>query len=329
MADDQQKPAAGDKRAHSEMSADNVTTMLSTTQQIEDIFTTQKVDDLDRLASGKVTLHKDSITLAADIQGIDNLKKYYQAFFKKYDYKHEVLCIAADSTSSVAFSFVADTAQPKDGVFTKLDDKETSASRCLSIFMYTFNSDGKVNDIKFLRQPSKDEMARKFVKHPDYSSIPKFDGAEFSEPSYWKASADNTKKLHDAAASFHEIWKTGDASIADKIMDKDVKDYNLMFGGEPKEGAEQFKSMITGVFKIWSPDQVKASIAVTKDSNKAFIYWASHGEQTDTHQENNFYGLNLLIFNEKGMVKEILGFRQPLASERPQLLKADAKTAMT
>lgn len=27
--------------------------------------------------------------------------------------------------------------------------------------MYTFNSDGKVNDIKFLRQPSKDEMARK------------------------------------------------------------------------------------------------------------------------------------------------------------------------
>lgn len=93
-------------------------------------------------------------------------------------------------------------------------------------------------------------MLLQFVKHPDYSSIPKFDGAEFSEPSYWKASADNTKKLHDAAASFHEIWKTGDASIADKIMDKDVKDYNLMFGGEPKEGAEQFKSMITGVFKV-------------------------------------------------------------------------------
>lgn len=52
-------------------------------------------------------------------------------------------------------------AEPKDGVFTKLDDKETAPSRCLSIFMYTFNSDGKVNDIKFLRQPSKDEMARK------------------------------------------------------------------------------------------------------------------------------------------------------------------------
>ena len=53
--------------------------------------------------------------------------------------------------------------EPKDGEFTKLDDKETSPSRCFSIFMYTFNSDGKVNDIKFLRQPSKDEIARKVI----------------------------------------------------------------------------------------------------------------------------------------------------------------------
>ena len=32
-----------------------------------------------------------------------------QAFFKKYNYKHEVLCIAADGPTGVAFSFVADT----------------------------------------------------------------------------------------------------------------------------------------------------------------------------------------------------------------------------
>jgi len=89
-----------------------------------------------------------------------------------------------------------------------------------------------------------------FVKSPDYSHIPKFAGAEFSDPKHWEPSADNTKKLHAAAASFHEIWKTGDASIADKILDKNVKDYNLMFGGEPKVGAEQFKSMINGVFKV-------------------------------------------------------------------------------
>ncbi|KAL3140950.1 hypothetical protein ABBQ32_005474 [Trebouxia sp. C0010 RCD-2024] len=301
--------------------------MLSVTKQLEEIYVSQRVDDLDQLLSGKITLHKDSITLGADLQGIDNLKKYYQAFFKKYDYKHEVLCLAADGPSSVSFSFVADTAQPKDGVFTNLEEKETAPSRCLSIFMYTFNTDGKITDIKFLRQPSKDEMARKFVTSPDYSSIPKFVGPEFSDPKYWEPSAETTKRLHTAAASFHEIWKNGDASIADKILDKDVKDYNLMFGGEPKVGSDAFKSMINGVIKVWKPDQVKCSIAVTSDSNKAFIYWASHGEQTDTHQENHFYGLNLLVFNEKCVVTEILGFRQPLASERPQFLKADAKAA--
>lgn len=78
ITDNQQKSSAGDKRAHSEMSADNASMILSTTQQIENIYVSQRVDDLDTLASGKVTLHKDSITLEADIQGIDNLKKYYQ-----------------------------------------------------------------------------------------------------------------------------------------------------------------------------------------------------------------------------------------------------------
>lgn len=80
-ADDQQKPAVGDKRVHSEMSADNVRTMVSVTKQLEDICVSQRVEDLDKLTSGKVTLHKDSITLGADIQGIDNLKKYYQVHY--------------------------------------------------------------------------------------------------------------------------------------------------------------------------------------------------------------------------------------------------------
>lgn len=60
------------------MSSDNVTNMVSVTKQMEDIYVSQRVEDLDRITSGKVTLHKDSITLGADVQGIDNLKKYYQ-----------------------------------------------------------------------------------------------------------------------------------------------------------------------------------------------------------------------------------------------------------
>lgn len=52
--------------------------MVSTVRQLEDVYTSQKVEDLDALISGHVTLHKDSITLLTDISGIDNLKKYYQ-----------------------------------------------------------------------------------------------------------------------------------------------------------------------------------------------------------------------------------------------------------
>lgn len=60
------------------MSADNVTNMISVTKQMEEVYVSQRVQDLDQITSGKVTLHKDSITLGADVQGIDNLKKYFQ-----------------------------------------------------------------------------------------------------------------------------------------------------------------------------------------------------------------------------------------------------------
>lgn len=66
------------------MSADNVTNILSVTKQLEEIYVSQRVDDLDRLLSGKVTLHKDSITLGANLQGIENLKKYYQVVTGSY-----------------------------------------------------------------------------------------------------------------------------------------------------------------------------------------------------------------------------------------------------
>ena len=88
------------------MSADNVTTMLSVTKQLEDIYVSQRVEDLDKLTSGKVTLHKDSITLGADIQGIDNLKKYYQVrrivAFLTAQHHHKLLC--GDSQDQTVFA---------------------------------------------------------------------------------------------------------------------------------------------------------------------------------------------------------------------------------
>lgn len=90
-------------------------------------------------------------------------------------------------------------------------------------------------------------LCLQFLNPPDYSSfsfkLDDFTGAKLSPD------ADRTKTLRANAKSFNDIWRTGDAEVADKVLDKDVKDVNMMFGGE-KDGVDSFKSMITGVFKV-------------------------------------------------------------------------------
>lgn len=100
LADDQ-KPSAGEKRAHSDMSADNVTNMISVTKQMEEIYVSQRVEDLDQITSGKVSLHKDSITLGANVQGIDNLKKYFQvdAYMHAQPFIHACTALLSDKQS--------------------------------------------------------------------------------------------------------------------------------------------------------------------------------------------------------------------------------------
>lgn len=98
-----------------------------------------------------------------------------------------------------------------------------------------------------------------FVNPPDYSkfsfTLEDFTGSKLGPD------AERTKTLRAAASSFNEIWRSGDTSIADKVLAKDVKDVNLMFGGE-KDGADEFKSMITGVFKVSSTSRSRfASMA--------------------------------------------------------------------
>ena len=38
---------------------------------------------------------------------------------------------------------------------------------------------------------------------------------------------------------------------------------------------------------------------MTPDSNKAFIHWSASGEETDKGLHDDFYGMNLLLFDPK------------------------------
>lgn len=313
----------GEKRSHGIMEAtSNSKTLLFAAQQFELLYNTQTVGDLDSLTATNVRLHKDAIFTHNDILGQKNLKQYFQAFFKKYEYKHMAVCFAVAEPQNIVFSLAVDSdVHPKDGVFTKLDDKETTSSRCISIWMYTFDTDGRITDIRFLRQPSRDEMARKFVSPPDYSAF-KFDPTQWAGP-YLEPDAARTQKMLTAATSFAGIWATGDPSAVDSIMHPDVKDENVLFGGV-KHGRQAFKDTIVATFKSWSPKTTHNDIAVTPSGNKAFIYWSAQGVQENTQQQNDIYGFNFLVFDTEGQITDILGFRQPLASERPKLLQADA-----
>ena len=48
------------------------------------------------------------LVLQADLKGVNAAKNYWQAYFDKYTYEHEVLAGAADKEDVVAFSFWLD-----------------------------------------------------------------------------------------------------------------------------------------------------------------------------------------------------------------------------
>lgn len=65
-----------------------------------------------------------------------------------------------------------------------------------------------------------------------------------------------------------------------------------------------------------------SAFGVDPDSNKAFIHWESKGKIGGDGPEGvSLFGLNMLIFDSYGLIKTVVGFRQPLPNERAKYLK--------
>lgn len=65
-----------------------------------------------------------------------------------------------------------------------------------------------------------------------------------------------------------------------------------------------------------------SAFGVDPDSNKAFIHWESKGKiDGDSPTGVSLFGLNMLIFDSFGLIKTVVGFRQPLPAERVKYLK--------
>ncbi|KAK9823774.1 hypothetical protein WJX72_005413 [[Myrmecia] bisecta] len=298
--------------------------LLSASKDFHNFIESQKTDSLSSLVTPEVTLHKDAITIQADVKGVDDVKQYFQSYFDKYSFKHVAVCGAVDEKANVAFSFAVDQkVTPSAGKFDEsFPDWAKAPSDTAGIWLLEFNGQGKITDIWFLRQLSADEQFRKYKKTVDYSKL-NLDPLKYQQ-SNLEASADRAKKIDQNAHAFSDIWSTGDPSAADSIMAADVRDLDVLYVSELK-GPKAFQDMITGVFKSWKQTSSSDTIAVTP-GNKAFVHWSAEGklETGGDKQSNKLFGLNMLVFNEECKIAEVIGFRQPMSSERQQLLKAEA-----
>ncbi|DBA68467.1 hypothetical protein WJX79_007535 [Trebouxia sp. C0005] len=298
--------------------------LLQASKQYDAALKEQDLDKLNGLVDTNYIIHADGITLHADLKGINEAKNYWQAYFDKYTFEHEVLAGAVDKEASAAFCFWLDrNVTPKDeSVFDeKLTTKQTLPSHKLGIFKHEFASDGKIKGTWFLRQFSKDEAARKLKNAPNFTEVkvhaPTYKGSGGIEPSEARS-----QKQDQAAQAYAKIWATGDPSTADAIMAEDVRNVDLLFAHETS-GRAEFKSMIHSVFQAWKSEQENREAIAVSAGNKAFLHWTSIGVEKKEGLKNHMYGLEMLVFNEQCKISEILVLRQPLESQKAELFGAE------
>ncbi|KAK9844302.1 hypothetical protein WJX74_000592 [Apatococcus lobatus] len=282
----------------------------------EQLVRQQDLKVIDLNTASDVVLHADQITLDEDIKGQEALKEYYSKYFEKYDYKHRFLTSALCAKSNSVFVLSIDeNITPKPNAFPS---QKSAPSTSYAVWKYDFGEDHLVHGIWFLRQLSKDEIGRKLVTEVDYESdsITPWD-LRAKGPS---SNVPLVMKVMESASTYSSIWETGNLEKTDDIMVKDMTEVNMIFGGK-KTGRDKFKAMIQGVYTSWKPSKTYHELGVTTDGDKVFLFWKQEGEQTDKGIGSSIYGLNLFTCNEEGKITEILGFRQPLTSERSKLLK--------
>lgn len=296
------------------MSSPNDTekSILATSKAFDDALAARDVSKLrGTLAAGGAVLHHDGLTLGEDVRGADDIVHYFQTYFDKYDFTHNVIAGAVDSNDSTAFSFWRD-----EGV--KLKSKSQGPDTTVGIWHHVLDGDFKIAETWFLRQLSSDEVDSKLHKAPE-QGLP-------VDPTKWTKSSleQNEQRGHaqvKAAKTFNEIWRVQDASAAKDIMAPTVKIYDPVFGSTT-EGVENFEKMIAGFAETWKVDSNQSHTASTH-GDKAFIWWQSSGHSTrDSKGQDQLYGLNMLVFNKESQITEVLGFRQPTKLESHKMVKA-------
>jgi hypothetical protein len=316
------------------MSPPDAASLLQSLDRWDNAWSSHNAGELQNLLAPDCTLHADGVLLEHDLKGADAITDLHRRYFSTMDFKHEVIACAANSETRSGFGFWQD-----HGVQRKAGEGGTAAAGAgtaegstsiAGMWKCVFNQDcSAVQDIYFLRQLHHEEAEHK-LKDPKSIAKGGIDSSRYSKATTAAGEGDKEKQkaARYAAEQFSQIWQTGDTSIAEKIMEDDVRSTDLMHGGELK-GRDAWCKMISKVFQGWTPQKSSFDVGVSLDGRVALVHWVSEGEEShegaEPKQNIQMYGMNMLQINPStGKIQESVGFRQLSPVERKQMLKPDA-----
>lgn len=140
------------------------------------------------------------------------------------------------------------------------------------------------------------------------------------------ASRERMDAMRAAAEKYSRIWQEGATELAESILKPDLRTADLLHGGV-LEGRGPFCEQIRQTYQGWHPESSHIDVAVTPNSNKAFVHWSATGHVVRAGGKEGLrasvYGLTLLVFDPHDLlIQETLGMRQLFPGERERLLKA-------
>ena len=69
----------------------------------------------------------------------------------------------------------------------------------------------------------------------------------------------------------------------------------------------------------WHNEQDKRIDVAATSGNKTFVHWSSTGVEGKNGPRTTMYGLDVVVFDDDGKIKEVLVLRQPLESQKAEL----------
>ncbi|KAG7673043.1 hypothetical protein Ndes2437A_g01164 [Nannochloris sp. 'desiccata'] len=312
------------------MAAPDVASLLRSLDKWDQAWAKHDPNELQKLLAPDCTLHADGVLFENDLKGADAILDIHKRYFSTFDFNHEPIACAANPETRSGFAFWQD-----HNVRRKEGDQGAGTS-IAGMWKAVFNQDcSAIQDIYFLRQLHQEEAEHK-LKDPksiakggvDSSRYPKAPATMTATESEAQKHKEEQKAARYAAEQYSKIWQTGDTSIAEKIMDENVKSTDLMHGGE-LQGRQSWCDMIKKVFENWKPTTSSYDVGVSLDGRVALVHWISEGAEShqgaEPDQNIKMFGLNMLQINpENGKIVESIGFRQLSPVEREMMMKPDA-----